>query len=110
MTDPDLGDALDPLIHAPVRLRIVVTLDGLRHGDSLSFTRLQDLLSLTAGNLLTHLRKLEEAGYLTMTRSGRRGGGTTVSLTDEGRAAFAGYRRALQRLLDVGAVNPGSPR
>lgn len=110
MSGGDGGELLDPVIHAPARLRIVVTLDGLRHGDSLSFTRLQDLLSLTAGNLLTHLRKLEEAGYLTMTRSSRRGGGTTVCLTDEGRAAFAGYRRALQRLLDAGGISPGPPR
>jgi hypothetical protein len=37
-------DTLDPVIHAPVRLRIVATLAALPDGDSLSFTRLQDML------------------------------------------------------------------
>ena len=40
-------DALDPVIHAPARLRIVATLAALLDGDSLSFTRLQDMLELT---------------------------------------------------------------
>ena len=50
-------DALDPLIHAPARLRILVTLAALHDGDTLSFTRLQDMLELTPGNLITHLRR-----------------------------------------------------
>ena len=55
-------DALDPLIHVPARLRIVATLAALPAGDALSFTRLQDMIELTPGNLITHLRKLEDAG------------------------------------------------
>ena len=51
-------EALDPLIHAPARLRIVATLAALPEGDALSFTRLQDMLALTPGNLITHVRKL----------------------------------------------------
>ena len=39
-------DALDPQIHAPARLRIVVTLAALREGDALSFTRLQNKIGL----------------------------------------------------------------
>ena len=58
------GDGLDPLIHVPTRLKIVATLAALPDGDGLSFTRLQDLLELTPGNLIIALRKLEEAGYL----------------------------------------------
>jgi pimeloyl-ACP methyl ester carboxylesterase len=58
-------DGLDPVIHGPTRLRIMVTLATLPEGDDLSFSRLQDLLSLTPGNLITHLRKLEDAGYVT---------------------------------------------
>jgi DNA-binding transcriptional ArsR family regulator len=48
-------EALDPLIHAPVRLRIVAMLAALPDGDALSFTRLQDMIGLTPGNLITHL-------------------------------------------------------
>jgi hypothetical protein len=43
MTD----DTLDPLIHVPSRLRILVTLAALNDGDTLSFTRLQNMLDLT---------------------------------------------------------------
>ena len=46
-------DGLDPVIHAPARLRLMVTLAALPDGDNLSFTRLQDLIGLTPGNLIT---------------------------------------------------------
>jgi DNA-binding transcriptional ArsR family regulator len=64
------ADALDAVIHAPARLRIVATLAALPDGDTLSFTRLQDMLELTPGNLITHLRKLEDVGYLTKRAGG----------------------------------------
>lgn len=48
-------ELLDPVIHAPARLRIVATLPD---EDRLSFTRLQEMLNLTSGNLITHLRTL----------------------------------------------------
>jgi DNA-binding MarR family transcriptional regulator len=99
-------DELDPVIHAPARLRIVVTLSALAPGDDLSFTRLQDLIGLTPGNLITHLRKLEDAGYVTTVRSGRGVTARTgVSLTPSGRAALERYSSALRRLLD-GAADP----
>src|SRR5436190_129563 len=63
-------DSLDPVIHAPARLRILATLAALPDGASLSFTRLQDMLELTPGNLITHLRKLEDAGYLNSETTG----------------------------------------
>ena len=59
------ADALDPLIHVPARLQIMATLAALPSGDQLSFTRLKDMIGLTPGNLITHLRRLEDAGYLT---------------------------------------------
>jgi DNA-binding transcriptional ArsR family regulator len=94
---------LDPLIHVPTRLRIVVTLDALRDGDALSFRRLQDMFDLTPGNLITHLRKLEDAGYLTSTKVGNGANGqTSVALTADGRSALADYRLALKELLGDG--------
>ncbi|GAA1788042.1 transcriptional regulator [Nostocoides veronense] len=87
---------LDPVIHVPVRLRIMVALAALGPADSLSFPRLQEVLDLTSGNLITHLRKLEEAGYVVTQKSGRV---TTAALTDQGRAAFAAYRATLASLL-----------
>ena len=100
---------LDPVIHAPARLRLMVTLATLPDGDNLSFTRLQELIGLTPGNLITHLRKLEDAGYV---RTEKTGSGvnalTTVALTLGGRAALERYTAVVRQLLD--AVEPAPQR
>jgi DNA-binding MarR family transcriptional regulator len=94
------GDGLDPVIHAPARLRIVATLAALPDGDTLSFTRLQDITGMTPGNLITHLRKLEDAGYLASSKTGNgTASRTTVTLTSDGRAALSTYTQALRDLL-----------
>jgi DNA-binding MarR family transcriptional regulator len=93
-------DALDPLIHVPARLRIVATLAALPAGDALSFTRLQDMIGLTPGNLITHLRKLEDAGYLMAEKTGNGPASrTSVALTLQGRAALDAYTAALREVL-----------
>ena len=93
-------EGLDPVIHAPARLRIVATLAALPDGDTLSFTRLQDMIGLTPGNLITHLRKLEEAGYLSSEKTGNGAASrTAVALTTRGRAALDAYTEALRDLL-----------
>jgi DNA-binding MarR family transcriptional regulator len=93
-------EELDPLIHVPTRLKIVATLAALNKGDSLSFTRLQNLIGLTPGNLIIHLRRLEEAGYLTSEKT-KNGSApqTTVALTRQGRKALDSYTNALRDLL-----------
>jgi DNA-binding MarR family transcriptional regulator len=98
---PLVDAELDPLIHAPVRLKLVVTLSTLAVGDSLTFPRLQDLLNLTPGNLVTHLRKLEQAGYVELQKTSHRNGQrTSVRLTTAGRAALDAYTQTLRALLD----------
>lgn len=93
--------ALDPVIHAPARLRIMVTLSTLAADEDLAFTRLQDIIGLTPGNLITHLRKLEDAGYVTTVRTGRGVTARTgVSLTPSGRSALERYTTVLRQLLD----------
>ena len=93
-------DGLDPLIHTPARLRILVTLATLDDGDTLSFTRLQDMLDLTAGNLITHLRKLEDAGYVRTDKTGNGAASlTAVTLTRPGRTALDSYTATLRGLL-----------
>jgi DNA-binding transcriptional ArsR family regulator len=93
-------DGLDPLIHVPTRLKIVATLAALPDGDTLSFTRLQTMLGLTPGNLIIHLRKLEDAGYLSSekTKDGPTPA-TTLALTGQGRTALSAYRKALHNFL-----------
>ncbi len=93
-------DELDPLIHVPTRLKIVATLAALPDGDGLSFTRLQNMLNLTPGNLIIQLRKLEEAGYLSSEKTGNGSAQkTTVALTSNGRKALATYTQTLRDLL-----------
>ena len=102
---------LDPVIHAPARLRVLVTLATLRDGDSLSFTRLQEVLGLTPGNLITHLRKLEDAGYVTTVKTGSGvTARTSVSLSQQGREALNTYSAVLRQLLDSASPNGTGPR
>ncbi|WP_243696166.1 transcriptional regulator [Labedella phragmitis] len=91
---------LDPVIHAQARLRIMSTLAALSDGSSMTFPRLQNLLDMTAGNLSTHLRKLEDAGYVSVRKShNERTPVTDVTLSTVGRRAFEDYMTALRALL-----------
>ena len=92
---------LDPVIHAQARLRVVSSLSTLRHGDRITFPRLQEILRMTAGNLSVHLRKLEDAGYVEVTKTHQgRTPATFVQLTPRGRLAFEDYTAALRALLN----------
>jgi DNA-binding MarR family transcriptional regulator len=85
------ADALDRLIHERLRLGIV---SALAVNDSLSFSDLKKLMRTTDGNLSVHARKLEEADYITCTKSFEgRMPKTEYKLTASG-------RRALERYLD----------
>jgi DNA-binding MarR family transcriptional regulator len=87
-----LGAAgLDRLIHERVRLGIV---SALAVNDALTFNELKALLEATDGNLSVHARKLEQAQYITCTKSFEgRMPKTRYRLTSAG-------RRALERYLD----------
>ena len=91
---------LDPVIHAQARLRVTVALAALAPDDQITFPRLQELLDMTAGNLSTHLRKLEDADYIEITKTHtRRTPVTQVALTPAGRAAFETYTATLRTML-----------
>src|SRR5262245_42456169 len=82
---------LDRLIHERLRLGI---LSALSVNDSLTFNELKKLIETTDGNLSVHARKLEEAGYISVTKSFEgRMPRTDYRLTASG-------RRALERYLD----------
>lgn len=91
---------LDPVIHVQARLRIMATLATIGHGDRLAFPKLQRILDMTGGNLSTHLRKLEEAQYVVVTKTheGRKPA-TYLELTPSGRRAFEVYTETLTELL-----------
>lgn len=93
-------DELDPIIHAAARLKITATLATLTVGDRITFPRLQELLEMTPGNLSTHLRKLEDAHYVEVTKTHQgRTPVTYLALTKQGRRAFEDYLEALRQLL-----------
>lgn len=93
---------LDPVIHAQARLRVVAALSVLPDGDRLAFPRLQEMLGMTAGNLSVHLRKLEDAGYVEVTKTHHgRTPTTLLRLSRRGRLAFEEYTAAVRALLDA---------
>lgn len=93
-------DELDPVIHAQARLRIVSALATLDPGESVTFPRLLELLDMTAGNLSTHLRKLEDAEYVLVTKAHQgRTPVTYLELSKRGRRAFEDYMEQLRALL-----------
>lgn len=68
--------------------------------DAISFNALKDLLGLTDGNLATHLRALEESGYVMVQKQfvGRKPN-TTYSATLQGRQAFTDHLNALEEFI-----------
>jgi len=88
---------LDRIIHERGRLAIMSMLAA---SAELSFTELRDTVEMTDGNLTTHVRTLQEAGYVSVAKSYRnRRPLTTVSLTPAGREAFADYVALLDRIV-----------
>lgn len=81
--------SLDRVIHEPARLMIMTILFAVEEAD---FVYLQRECGLTQGNLSSHLSKLEEAGYLTITKTFKGKYPLTIcKLTRKGREAFEGY-------------------
>ena len=88
---------LDRVIHEKGRLAIMSMLAATA---DLSFTEIRDALSMTDGNLTTHIRTLQEAGYVAVAKSFHKNRPlTTCSLTAEGRKAFANYIGLLEAIL-----------
>lgn len=77
---------LDRVIHEKGRLAILAALAA---SPELAFTELRSLLEMTDGNLTTHIRTLQEAGHVAVTKSYRdQRPLTTCALTRSGREAF----------------------
>lgn len=89
--------ALDRLVHDRVRLGI---LSALAVSDGLGFTELRAVLETTDGNLSAHARKLEEAGYIGVTKTFRdRTPHTEFALTPAGRKALERYLDHMESLV-----------
>jgi DNA-binding MarR family transcriptional regulator len=88
---------LDRVIHEQGRRKIMSMLAA---APELSFTELRDTLGMTDGNLTTHIRTLQEAGYLSVTKSFLNNRPlTTCALTAVGKKAFTQYINLLERII-----------
>ncbi len=88
---------LDRVIHEKGRLAIMSLLAAT---PELSFTELRQTLNMTDGNLTTHIRTLQEAGYIAVAKSYQNNRPlTTCSLTPVGRKAFSEYVNLLEQIL-----------
>ncbi len=95
--NPELFLQLDRVIHEKGRLAIM---SALAATPELAFTELRDTLDMTDGNLTTHIRILQEEGFISVAKSYQNNRSlTTCSLTKAGRKAFAGYIDLLEQIV-----------
>ncbi|MDB6018318.1 MAG: hypothetical protein JWR19_2807 [Pedosphaera sp.] len=88
---------LDRVIHEKGRLGLMSLLAA---SPELSFTELRDTLHMTDGNLTTHIRTLQEAGYVSIAKSFQNNRPlTTCALTPSGRKAFTAYINLLEEII-----------
>jgi DNA-binding MarR family transcriptional regulator len=88
---------IDRVIHEKGRLAIMSMLAA---SPELSFTEMRDTLGMTDGNLTTHIRTLQEAGYIAITKSFQNNRPlTTCALTSAGKKAFANYINLLEAII-----------
>jgi DNA-binding MarR family transcriptional regulator len=98
---------LDRIIHEKGRLAIMSV---LAPAESLTFRELKELLDMTDGNLSVHMRTLEEAAYVRVTKDFvDRKPRSTYALTPEGRAAFAQYIEALEAIIASSRATQPAP-
>lgn len=68
---------------------------------SATFNELKELLDLTDGNLASHIKKLEELGYISVHKSFfERKPNTVYQITEEGKTAFEQHLKALEAILN----------
>ena len=91
-------NGLDTAVHGPIRLGV---LSSLQINGPLDFTTLKDRLGAADGAMGSHLRKLEDQGYIACKKSfvGRRPK-STYRITSQGRKALLRYLDTMQHLID----------
>ena len=95
---------LDPVVHAPKRLRIMTLLHAT---DTADFGFLQERLDLSTSDLSKQMKTLIEAGYASAKKTGRGPGSMTwYRLTREGRGAYEAHVNALRALIEPPATSP----
>ena len=95
--NPETFLQLDRVIHEKGRMGIMSLLAA---SPEISFTDIRDTLAMTDGNVITHIRTLQDAGYVAVAKSYQNNRPlTTCSLTPAGRKAFASYINVLDQIV-----------
>jgi DNA-binding MarR family transcriptional regulator len=92
-----MAAALDPVIHAPLRLQICAM---LAQAETIDFATVRELLDVSESVVSKHVKVLEEAGYVAVRKAVSDGRQRTwLALTAAGRKAFAAHAAALRALV-----------
>ncbi len=93
----DIINGLDKLLESRVRLGVMSLLSV---NESLDFNTLKEMMSLTDGNLASHINALEKEKYIKVKKGfiGKKTK-TNYSLTEKGKKAFEEHLTALERLI-----------
>ncbi len=87
---------INPLLQNELRLKILVALDSLESAD---FVYLCEITGSTRGNLSVQIKRLQDAGYLEVNKTGLgRLSHTVCRITRKGRDALCTYEQGLRRL------------
>ncbi len=96
--------AFDAVIHAPGRLQICAILSSV---DDAEFAMIRDAIKVSDSVMSKHLKQLEEAGYVKLSKAAENGRQRTwIALTAPGRKAFAAHVAELNRLAALTAPAP----
>ena len=88
---------LDSILHSRIRLAIVSVLVSV---ESIEFTKLRDMVDATDGNMNAQLKKLEDAGYISVKKEFvDKKPTTSYTLTQEGRNQFQAYVEELEKFI-----------
>ncbi len=98
MDDPTKIFALSKIFHEPARLAIMTLLSARPEG--VDFNEMRNTLKMTKGNLVVHISKLEEAGYVEVLKEFLdRQPRTLYRATTLGREDFSIYLRLLEDII-----------
>ena len=96
---------LDPEVHQPTRLRLLMLLSGVATAD---FNFLLNTLALTKGNLSAHMSRLEDVGYVEVTKKfDGKIPNTSYRLTRLGGSRLKAYWRAIDEIRETSVARPG---
>ncbi len=88
---------IDDVIHSRIRTAIIAVLISY---EEVEFRYLKEKTNATDGNLSIHLKKLEDAGYLTVKKKFvKRKPVSKYKITNKGRKAFDNYIKKLENIV-----------